>query len=117
MCWEGPPGVLAMWVAQAGQNLGSEKAKPLFFLLLPPCGHAIEFFLGLPKDILEVRVGEVELGERGYRGRVSTDPRIRSHLPSGVIPGFEALLPHISLPVTHLEDKAPPGGLPVAHYQ
>ena len=45
-----------IWVALAGQGLGSEEAKLLLLLLLPPLGHAVELLLGLPKDILEIRV-------------------------------------------------------------
>lgn len=46
----------AIWVALAGQGLGSEEAELLLLLLLPPLGHAVELLLGLPKDILEIRV-------------------------------------------------------------
>lgn len=61
-----------MWVAQAGAGSWGQKRPSRFFLLvLPSLGHAIAFFLGFPKDILEVRFREVELDQgRGYRGRV-----------------------------------------------
>ena len=60
------------------QGLGSEEAELLFLLLLLPLGHAVEFLLGLPKDILEVRVGEIELWGwgRGVQAKVSTEPGI-----------------------------------------
>lgn len=47
---------LAVWVAPAGEGLGSEEAELLFLLLLLPLGHAVEILLGFPKDILEVSV-------------------------------------------------------------
>lgn len=38
------------------QGPGSEEAELLFLLLLLPLGHAVEFLLRLPKEILEVSI-------------------------------------------------------------
>lgn len=50
------PRGLGYIVALGEQGLGSEEAELLFLLLLLPLGHAVEFLLGLPKDILEVGI-------------------------------------------------------------
>lgn len=55
-------GAWATWVLLAGARPGGSKEAALLLLpLLPPRGHAVEFLLGFPEYVLEVRIREVEL--------------------------------------------------------
>lgn len=48
---------------------GSEESTLLLLILLLPFGHLVELVFGLPKDIMEISVGEIVLqqGERARR--------------------------------------------------
>lgn len=39
----------------------SEESKLLLLVLLLPFGHLVELVLGLPKDIVEIGIGEIAL--------------------------------------------------------
>lgn len=39
----------------------SEESKLFLLILLLPFGHLVELILGLPKDIVEIGIGEIAL--------------------------------------------------------
>lgn len=79
---------------------GSEESTLLLLILLLPFGHLVELVFGLPKDIMEISVGEIVLqqGERARRGQHGLLRRL-GHL--------HQLCPFLTLPSPEFRQAAP----------